>query len=113
MKSKLFVFALIALLIGPLLAEPQKVDSKISNVIVYRGRALVTRTIELNDADKGDLELLVEDLPDRILPESIYAQAADSVQVLSVRYRVKEIEKDMRAEVRTSLWIEQRFPQKQ
>ena len=71
----------------------------ITDVIVYHGRALVTRTIQL-EKPSGDVELLVEHLPERILPESLYAQAADGIQVLSVRYRVKEIEKDMRAEVK-------------
>lgn len=100
MKSKLYVMLLTALLCGSLFAETQSVNGTISDVIVYHGRALVTRTIELNKQPEGDLELLVEDLPERILPESIYAQATNGIQVLSVRYRVKEIEKDMRAEVR-------------
>lgn len=99
MKSKLPLIMLIALLAGPLFAETQANDGTITDVIVYHGRALVTRTIQL-DKPSGDVELLVENLPERILPESLYAQAADGIQVLSVRYRVKEIEKDMRAEVK-------------
>ncbi|MDH4203097.1 MAG: mucoidy inhibitor MuiA family protein [Phycisphaerae bacterium] len=99
MKSKLFLMVTIALLLGTGFAETQTNDGAITDVIVYHGRALVTRTIQLEKAG-GDVELLVENLPERILPESIYAQAADGIQVLSVRYRVKEIEKDMRAEVR-------------
>jgi hypothetical protein len=99
MKPKLFFIVLTALLCGPLFAETQANDGAITDVIVYHGRALVTRTIQL-DKPSGDVELLVENLPERILPESIYAQAADGIQVLSVRYRVKEIEKDMRAEVK-------------
>ena len=100
MKTRLLLLIVsVALLAGSVLAETQTANGTISDVIVYHGRALVTRTIELGDTGTGDLELLVENLPDRILPESLYAQAADSIQVLSVRYRVKEIEKDMRAEV--------------
>jgi hypothetical protein len=99
MKTKLFVGVLTALLTGPLFAEPQMVESSISEVIVYHGQALVTRTIKLDKAG-GDMELLVENLPERILPESLYAQASDGIQVLSVRYRIKEIEKDNRKEVK-------------
>ena len=91
MKSKTILIICAALLAGSVLAETQTANGTISDVIVYHGRALVTRTIELGDTGTGDLELLVENLPDRILPESLYAQAADSIQVLSVRYRVKEI----------------------
>lgn len=99
MKPRQFFIVLMALLTGSLWAETQTSNGTISDVIVYHGRALVTRTVELEKSG-GDIELLVEDLPERILPESLYARAADGIQVLSVRYRVKEIEKDMRAEVR-------------
>ena len=99
MKTKLLFIVLATLLTGSVFAETQTANGVISDVIVYHGRALVTRTIELEKHPEGDLELLVENLPDRILPESIYAQTGGGIQVLSVRYRVKEIEKDMRAEV--------------
>lgn len=99
MKTKLLFIVLATLLTGSVSAETQTANGVISDVIVYHGRALVTRTIELEKHPEGDLELLVENLPDRILPESIYAQTGGGIQVLSVRYRVKEIEKDMRAEV--------------
>ena len=99
MKSRLLMMVFTALLARAVFAETQTANGTISDVIVYHGRALVTRTVELEKSG-GDVELLIENLPERILPESLYAQAADGVQVLSVRYRVKEIEKDMRAEVR-------------
>lgn len=98
MKIKLFVLVLTALLTSFLSAQPQLVESRISSVIVYHGQALTTRIIKL-DSVRGDLELLVENLPERILPETLYAQASDGIQVLSVRYRIKEIENDNRKEV--------------
>lgn len=94
-----FLVTTLALCVMPLFAEPQADDGAITGVIVYHGQALVTRTIQLNQAG-GDVELLVENLPEKILPESLYALSNDGVQVLSVRYRVKEIAKDTRAEVR-------------
>jgi len=99
MKTKLFIGVLMVLMTSPLFAEPQLAESRISSVIVYHGQALVTRTIQL-DHPGGDLELLVENLPERILPETLYAQASDGIQVLSVRYRIKEIEKDNSKEVK-------------
>lgn len=99
MKRRLLFIVLAALSATPLFAEKQAADGTISDVIVYHGRALVTRTIEL-DKPSGDVELLIENLPERIIPESLYAQATDGIQVLSVRYRVKEVEKDTRTEMK-------------
>ena len=80
-------------------AEPITTRGEISDVIVYRGQALVTRTIKL-DQPAGDLELLVEDLPDKVLPDSLYAQVKGGATVLSVRYRVKETHEDTSEEVK-------------
>ncbi len=98
MRTVWIVTALILMSV-PALADSQVNDGTITDVIVYRGQALVTRTIMLDKGD-GDIELLVENLPEQILPDSLYAVSTDGIQVLSVRYRVKEIEKDTRAEVK-------------
>lgn len=79
-------------------AEPVAVDGPITSVIVYRGQALVTRSVEVPQGG-GDVELLVEDLPEKILPESLYAQSDGSVSVLSVRYREKAVSEDTREQV--------------
>lgn len=94
-----FLLTSLALCVMPLFAEPQADGGVITGVIVYHGQALVTRTIQLNQAG-GDVELLVENLPERILPESLYALSNDGVQVLSVRYREKTITEDTRKEVK-------------
>jgi hypothetical protein len=93
------IFIALTLASQPIFAAEQAHNGMITDVIVYHGQALVTRTIELQEMS-GDIELLIENLPERILPESHYAQSNHGIQVLSVRYRVKEIEKDMRAEVK-------------
>ena len=99
MKTMLtfIVFMLITL---PVLGAPQVNDGTITDVIVYRGQALVTRTIQLEKAE-GDIELLVGNLPEHILPESLYAVSNNGIQVLSVRYRVQESSKDTRSEVKS------------
>ncbi len=75
------------------------VHGKIDEVTVYRGQALVTRLIEI-PGDAGLHEIVVSDLPERIEPGSIYAESAEGVEVRSVRYRIRPVERDVRAEVR-------------
>jgi hypothetical protein len=79
-------------------AEPVTVEGPITSVIVYRGQALVTRSAAIPPGG-GDMELLIENLPDKILPESLYAQSDGSVSVLSVRYREKATSEDTRQQV--------------
>ncbi|MEN6308580.1 MAG: mucoidy inhibitor MuiA family protein, partial [Anaerohalosphaeraceae bacterium] len=81
------------------LAEPVGVGVANASVSLYRGQALVTRTIEIPSGG-GDMELLVENLPEKILPESLYAQSDGTISVLSVRYREKVVKEDMREEVK-------------
>jgi hypothetical protein len=77
----------------------QEVTGLVSNVIVYRGQALVTRTIEL-ELPQGGSEMVVSRLPNRIVSESLYAQASGDVTVSSVRYRERAVEEDTREEVK-------------
>ncbi len=71
----------------------------ISNVTVYRGQALITRSISVN-LPPDVSELIVKDLPAMIVPESIYAQTSDNIKVLSVRYRQRAVREDTREEVK-------------
>ncbi|MHC4396337.1 MAG: DUF4139 domain-containing protein [Planctomycetota bacterium] len=102
MKKRILIAALqIFIFVQPCVAEktvPEVVGS-ISNVIVYRGQALVTRTIEL-DFSEGGSELIVKKLPSKIVSESLYAQASDDVTIASVRYRERAVKEDTREEVK-------------
>jgi uncharacterized protein (TIGR02231 family) len=80
-------------------AEVPTTTGAISKVTVYRGQALVTRTISI-ELPPGASELVVKNLPAMIVPESIYAQASDDTKVLSVRYREKAVSEDTREEVK-------------
>jgi len=80
-------------------ADVPTTTGTISNVTVYRGQALVTRTVDI-DLPPGASELIVKDLPAMIVPESIYAQTSDDTKVLSVRYREKAVRQDTRQEVK-------------
>ncbi len=71
----------------------------ISEVTVYRGQALVTRSLDL-EVPAGSSEIVVTGLPHQIVSESLYAQASGDAMVLSVRYREQAVEEDTREEVK-------------
>jgi len=77
----------------------QEVVDSVSRVIVYRGQALVTRTVGL-ELPRGGSEIVVQELPNAIISESLYAQALNGVTVTSVRYRERAVEEDTREEVK-------------
>jgi len=101
MKKRLLISIAFLALINSCFAleDAPKAIGSISNVVVYRGQALVTRKIKL-DLPKGGSELIVQKLPNKIVPESLYAQAFDNVTILSVRYRQQAVEEDIREEVK-------------
>lgn len=75
------------------------VDGKVAAVTVYQGQALVTRTVDLAEVS-GLAEVVVTNLPENVLPGSLYAEPRDGVEIRSVRYRVRPMELDVRQEVR-------------
>jgi uncharacterized protein (TIGR02231 family) len=91
--------ALTAVAASAAYAEVPTTTGTISKVTVYRGQALVTRTVSI-DLPPGASELIVKNLPAMIVPESIYAQTSDDTKVLSVRYREKAVREDTREEVK-------------
>ncbi|MBN2315305.1 MAG: mucoidy inhibitor MuiA family protein [Sedimentisphaerales bacterium] len=97
-QTILLVVALTGILISVSFADTTTTGT-ISKVTVYRGQALVTRTIGIH-LPAGTSELIVQNLPAMIVSESIYAQTSDSAKVLSVRYREKAVREDTREEVK-------------
>ena len=96
----LMVVVVVCLLTASASAEMPVVSGAIAEVTVYRGQALVTRSINVELA-AGASEVIVGDLPGKIIPESLYAQTLGDIQVLSVRYREKAIKDDTREGVKT------------
>lgn len=94
-----------ALLLAPLAinpthgAEPVTTAGRVTAVTVYQGQALVTREIDLESVD-GLREVVVTELPESVLPGSLFAEPEGNIQVRSVRYRARPIEADVRQEVR-------------
>jgi hypothetical protein len=80
-------------------ADPVTTEGRVTAVTVYQGQALVTREIDLESAD-GLLEIVVTDLPESVLPGSLFAEPEGNIQVRSVGYRARPIEADVRQEVR-------------
>lgn len=78
------------------------VRGTIESVTVYRGEALVTRSVPLAlaTAAGGVRELIVTDLPEQIRPESLHGEGPAGAMIRSVRYRTRPIAVDNRAEVR-------------
>lgn len=82
-----------------MLAEEQAITGKVSNVIVYRGQALVTRDIEVT-SKASSFEIVVTGLPEQIIPDSLYTDTPAGLTVSSVRYRKQTIKEDTREEVK-------------
>jgi len=85
---------------GAWAADPIKLPGKIESVTVYRGQALVTRVVDVT-APAGVSEVTITDLPDRIIPGSVYAESSDGVAIHSVRYQEYPVQQDIRAGVKT------------
>lgn len=83
----------------PVSAQPIESRGAISDVTVYRGQALVTRKVDL-PAAAGLKEVLVTDLPEQVVPASLFAESGAGVEVRSVRYRVRPVLQDVNDEVR-------------
>ena len=98
------IFMLICLMAAGSFADEKNLTTKgnISQVTVYRGQALISRKINL-DLPSGTSELIVEGLPSKIVPESLFAQTSGDIKVLSVRYRERAVEADTREEVKNSM----------
>lgn len=79
--------------------ETLVVAGEVTAVTVYQGQALVTRTVDLAELS-GLTEVVVTNLPENVLPASLYAEPREGVDIRSVRYRVRPMELDVREEVR-------------
>lgn len=86
-------------------AKPLETAGVIDAVTVYRGQALVSRTIPLaaGDGQAGAVrEIIVTNLPESLIPASLFAEASDGAEIRSVSYRIRPLPEDARAEVRAA-----------
>ena len=76
------------------------VSSRVDAVTVYRGQALVSRVVRL-PAKKGELEVVVDGLPNAVVSTSLAAQASaqSGVTVRAIRYRHQLVARSPKAAV--------------
>jgi hypothetical protein len=103
-RTTTFVAGLLLLLapIACAASEEQEVASqagKVTRVTLYRGQALVTRSIPFGGV-AGSRELIITDLPSNIVDGSLFAEAPDKVEVRAVRLRQRAVGEEPREEVR-------------
>ncbi len=78
---------------------PRPAVSTITDVTVYQGQALVTRTVTVPEGD-GTIELVVTPLPSQTVDSSLFTEGSDGLRVLSTRFRTRAVKDDTRQEVR-------------
>jgi len=80
-------------------SQPIEARGRVGVVTVYRGQALVTRLIPV-ELPGGLSEVVVPDLPQHVVPESLFAVAGQGVEVRAVRYRTRAVREEPREAVR-------------
>jgi hypothetical protein len=75
------------------------VDGRVVDVTLYRGQAQVTRVVPVDGA-AGRMEIVVGNLPEQVVAESLFAEGSDAIEVRAVRYRARAIGQQPREEVR-------------
>jgi uncharacterized protein (TIGR02231 family) len=80
-------------------AAADSTSGRVSHVTLYRSQAMVGRTIPL-EGPKGGREIVVGDLPEQVVPESLFAEGSEGVEVRAVRYRTRAVGEEPREEVR-------------
>ena len=80
-------------------AAPQEVSGQVTQVTLYRGQAMVTRSIPL-EGPAGGVEIVVGDLPEQVVSESLFAEGGDGIEVRAVRFRTRAVGEAPREEVR-------------
>ena len=104
-RSDVFRFVLACTAIAPLaVAGPtaqaaEAVAGRVTQVTLYRGQAQVTRTIPI-EGNAGGVEVVVGQLPEQIVPNSLFAEGGETVEVRAVRFRTKAVGEQPREEVR-------------
>ncbi len=75
------------------------VEGRVTGVVLYRGQAQVTRAVPVEGA-AGRLEVVVEGLPEQIIPDSLFAEGSDAIEIRGVRFRTRAVGEEPREEVR-------------
>jgi hypothetical protein len=82
-----------------LLRAADPVEGRVTEVTLYRGQAQVTRTVPV-EAAAGRVEIVVGNLPEQIVPNSLFAEGADEIEIRAVSFRTRAVGEEPREEVR-------------
>lgn len=97
--SHVVVMAMVWTGAGTARVEAISQPGAIESVTVYRGQAMVTRTLSLDELE-GRSEVVFTELPAHVIPESVAAEPGEGVEVSYTRYRARPVAEDVRQEVR-------------
>lgn len=94
---------MIALIAAALASPPMPVaadeNGRVSHVTLYRNQAMVTRTLEVS-GEAGVIEHVVSDLPETVVPDSLFAEGDEGLEVRAVQFRTRAVGESPREEVR-------------
>jgi hypothetical protein len=98
-QATALAFSIMLLQLPPLTLDAAPVEGRISAVTLYRGQAQITRTVPIEGA-AGRLEVVVSQLPEQIVPNSLFAEGGEGVEIRAVRFRTRAVGEEPREEVR-------------
>ena len=81
------------------LGAAESVQGRVTHITLYRGQAQVTRSVPVEGA-AGRLEVVVSNLPEQIVPNSLFAEGGEAIEVRAVRFRTRAVGEEPRDEVR-------------
>lgn len=73
--------------------------SKVAEVTLYRAQAQIVRTVEV-PAGEGPIEVTVVGLPEQVVPDSLFAEGGELIDVRAVRFRQRVVGEEPREEIR-------------
>ena len=80
-------------------AAIQNQNGSVSHVTLYRDQAMVTRTIDIQESS-GNSEVVIGDLPENIVADSLFAEGSTGIEVRAVQFRTRAVGESPRQEVR-------------
>ncbi len=83
----------------PVAAQEVKVESRVTDVTLYRDQAQVTREIQI-DGTADAREIVVSNLPENVLSNSLFAESSEGIEVRAVQFRTRAVGSSPREEVK-------------
>ena len=93
------LLSILTLILAASGTAAKEVPGRVTGVTLYRGQAMITRTIPL-EGPKGSVEIVVGDLPARVVPNSLFAEGNEGAQIRAVRFRTRAVGEEPREAVR-------------